>query len=113
MAVYTKIITASAVITIATSTTVSAAVDLGANTITGIQMPAAFTGTALTFQVSSDGSTYVPLYDASSTQYSMPVGPSRGYSIDPAVFAGWPYVKVVSGTTEVANRTITLLVRPV
>jgi hypothetical protein len=99
--------------TIANGATVSGAVDLGAATVTGIQMPAAFTGTTLTFQVSADGSTYVPLYDSSGTLQSMTVAVSCGYSLNPTVFAGWPYLKVVSGSAQVGSVAITLLTRPV
>lgn len=99
--------------TIANSATVSNAVTLDAATITGIVMPAAFTGTTLTFQVSADGSTYVALYDSTGTLESMTVAVSCGYSLNPAVFAGWPYMKVVSGSTEGGSRAITLVTRPV
>jgi hypothetical protein len=76
-------------------------------------MPAAFTGTTLTFQVSADGSTYVPLYDSSGTLQSMTVAVSCGYSLNPTVFAGWPYLKVVSGSAQGRIAAITLLTRPV
>lgn len=105
--------TTTAVITIANSTTISAAVSLIGVSILGIVTPAALTGTAITFQVSADGSTYVPLYDSTNTQVSVTVAASRGYYLDPAIFAAWRYAKVVSGSAEAADRTFTLLVRPV
>lgn len=99
--------------TIASSGTTSGVVTLGSATITGIVLPAAFTGTTLTFQVSADGSTYVALYDSTDTLETMTVTQGHGYSVNPTVFAGWPYMKVVSGSTEGSSRTITLVTRPV
>jgi hypothetical protein len=99
--------------TIASGASTSGAIALGAGTITGIVLPAAFTGTALSFQVSADGSTYVALYDSTNTLESMTVAQGRGYSVNPAVFAGWPYMKVVSGSTEAGSRDLILVTRPV
>jgi hypothetical protein len=64
------------------------------------------------FEVSADGSTYVPMYDKSGSQYSVTVSTSRGILLPPADFAGWPYIKVVSGSTEGSDRIITVLTRP-
>jgi hypothetical protein len=99
--------------TIASAATTSGAITLGANTITGMVLPAAFTGTALSFQVSADGATYVALYDSTNTLETMTVAQGRGYSVNPTVFAGWPYMKIISGSTEAASRAITLVTRPV
>lgn len=99
--------------TIADVGTVSDAVPLLNGTITGIVMPAAFTGTALSFQVSADGVTYTALYDASNALEGIIVTQGRAYSVNPTVFAGWPYAKVVSNATEGGSRAVTLVVRPV
>jgi hypothetical protein len=40
------------------------------------------------------------------------VSTSRGILLPPADFAGWPYIKVVSGSTEGSDRIITVLTRP-
>jgi hypothetical protein len=42
-------------------------------------------------------------------QYSVTVGTSRYVALDPAVFAGVKWVKVVSGSSEAAERTITIV----
>lgn len=95
----------SAVITI--STTKSAAINCGGMSLVGFIMPAAFTGTAITFEVSNAlAGTYVPLYDSSNNPVSMTVAVSRAYSVNPALFVGWQYLKLVSGSTELAGRTI-------
>lgn len=89
-------------------TTSSAATLYGRGNLVALETPSALTGTSFTFQASTDGSTYVPVYNE-GTQYSVTVGTSRFVSLDPAVFAGVKYVKVVSGSTEAAGRTITLV----
>lgn len=99
---------------IANGATTSGAVSLEGVTILGIIMPATFTGTALTFQVcDTSGGTYVALYDSTNAAVSVTVGTSRAYYLDPAIFAAWRFVKVVSGSTEGGARSITLLTRPV
>lgn len=101
------ILTSSAVI--ASSGTVSSAVDLGDMTLTGLIVPI-MTGTALTFQVSIDGTNYYVLHDYSKAAFTVTVdGTARAFYLLPTTFAGWRYVKVVSGSTEGAERTITLI----
>lgn len=101
------ILTASAVI--ASSGTVSGAVDLGDMTLTGLIVPT-MTGTALTFQVSIDGTNFYVLHDYAKAAYTVTVdGTARAFYLLPATFAGWRFVKVVSGSAEGAERTITLI----
>lgn len=100
--------------TIAAGQTVSDVIDLGrANALVGIQMPGTFVGTSLTFQASADGSTYVALYDRDGQAVSVVVSTSRYIYLDPAIFAGVPYLKVVSGATETGGAALSLVVRPV
>ncbi len=100
-------------VTIANAGQTSGALDVREATILGLITPAALTGTALTFNVSMDSGTFVPLYDSTGTLVSLTVGTSRGFALDPSTFLPWRYVQVVSGTAEGAARTITLIVRPV
>lgn len=99
------------VASIASGGTTSQAIGLPGLTLLGIQTPAALTGTALTFQVSHDGNTWVPLYDDAATpaEISLTVTTSRAYSLDPSKFAAWEWIKVVSGSAEAAARQIYLL----
>jgi hypothetical protein len=100
------------VITIAVSTTVSAAVDLLGFTLVGLILPAAFTGTAITFQVSDSlAGTYVPLRDATGAAVSVTVAQGTAAVLDPTTFAGWRFVKLVSGSAEAADRTVKLALR--
>jgi hypothetical protein len=113
MAVYTKLETKTATITIATSTTISAVVELGASALLGIEMPAAFTGTTLAIHGCSTSTGTFSVLTLANFTNPISVAADGRYSIDPALTAGWPYIKLVSGTAEVANRSISLLCRPV
>jgi hypothetical protein len=96
--------------TIANSQTVSDSVDTGPCELVGAEFPSTLTGASVTFQVSEDNTTFVPLY-WEGTEVQFTVAASRGLSWDPAKFAGWRYVKIVSGSAEGAERTITPLWR--
>lgn len=75
---------------------------------TGIVVPAAFTGTALTFEVSADGVTYQPLYGTDGNAVSLTVAQGRSYPLPDAVLP-WPYFKVKSGSAEAAARTLVVV----
>jgi hypothetical protein len=97
-------------VTIAASGTVSGATfDLSDFSIVGVVTPSALTGTALTFQVSVDGSTFVLLQQASGAYSLASVAASRAIAVDPDMFRAWRYAKVVSGSAEAAERVITLV----
>lgn len=49
----------------------SPAVDLGEESLAAIQMPAAWTAAALTFQVSADGVTYQSMYDSGNAEVTI------------------------------------------
>lgn len=84
----------------------STAIDSRRGVAYGLQMPAAFTGTTITFQVSIDGSTFQALYDATgATQVSMAVAASRSYDL-PAELTAWAMFKIVSGSAEAADRAL-------
>jgi hypothetical protein len=97
-------------VTIANGATTSTALTVRTNSkLLAFETPSAFTGTAVTFEASSDsGTTYKPVYDG-TTQYSINVGTSRHVAINPTVFEGVRVVRVISGSTEAAARTITLI----
>jgi hypothetical protein len=102
--------------TIAASGTTSGAVDTKGYQITGIEIPSAMTGTALTFTVlSGDGSAYVPLYDKTNTAYSVliPTNRAQKVTLPPADFCDIDSIKAVSNGTESVARTLYLWVRPV
>ena len=107
-------------VAIAAGQSLSAACPLGALTLVGISMPAAWTAAALTFQVSPDGgTTWQELYDgagnaititAAAGQFVIPLA-------DPSYFwRGINMIKVRSGTAavpvnQVAAAAINLVTR--
>ena len=94
---------------IASGQTASAVVQLKGYSLVGVQLPAAFTGTTLTFQVSSDGVTFVALKSTTSgTALSYTVAQGTYAAIDPVAFYGVNYLKIVSGSSEGANRVLAI-----
>lgn len=93
-------------VVIASSGTVSTAIQTVGFAFGSITLPAAFTGTALTFQTSSDDSTYVAAYDDEGTQITIgTVAASRRFRLPNKLFPA-NYIKIVSGSSEGAERTI-------
>ena len=92
-------------VTIASAGTVSGAVQADEFAAFGLMMPAAFTGTTLTFQVSGDGTTYQALYDRYNVAVSMTVAVNRHYDL-PTELASWHSFKLVSGSAEGAARSL-------
>ena len=83
-----------------------------------IQLPAAFTGTTVTFTGSTldEGNsgnpftTYGAIYN-SAGQISYAVAANRVVALNPADFAGVRSLKIVSGSNEGADRLIAILYR--
>jgi hypothetical protein len=110
-------------VAIANGASLSGTIDLsaGERQLTGIQMPAAWTAASLTFAVSHDGVTFVPLYwDGAEYAIAAAGGAaaSLGVSLEPSAFAGWPFVRIRSGTAaaavnQAAERTLAVLTRAV
>jgi hypothetical protein len=120
----------STAVKIPINTALSNALDLSKSdgqTVVGLVTPAAWTAADIAFKVSVDGVTYVPLYDARTpgtatevtiASASVPTSAARGFALDPSVFAGYNYLKVVSGTNasgvnQGAERTLYLQTRRV
>lgn len=95
-------------VTIASSGTTSTGLTLQGTVPLAVQTPAALTGTTFTFQASVDGSTWYDLYNG-STSYSVTVAASRYISLNPDVFEGVKYIRIVSGSAEGASRTIYII----
>jgi hypothetical protein len=104
--------------TIASGQSLSAAIDLAADRLHRIALPAAWTAASLTFQVSS-GAGFNDLYTADG-EYTLPasaVAAGRSIVIDPAVFYGVRHLKVRSGTSaapvaQAADRSMSLVTVP-
>jgi hypothetical protein len=93
-------------VTIASGGTVSQTFTVqGGGTVLAVLTPTAFTGTSLKFQASTDGNNFFALYNG-ATEYSVTVADSRYVALDTEVMAGVRFLKVVSGSSEAAARTI-------
>ncbi len=95
-------------VVIANTAQESEAINCGGMTLVGIMLPAAFTGTALTFEVSSTlAGTYVALKSTTSgTALSYTVAQGTYCAIDPKDFHGVQFLKIKSGSAEGAARTL-------
>jgi hypothetical protein len=109
-------------VTIANNESLSSAAWIWRNnhlgTVAAIVMPADWTAADLTFQASVDNSTYWNVYDADDAEVTVQAAEDRHIILDPADFAGCPYLKVRSGTSgaavnQGAARTIQLVLREV
>lgn len=99
---------------IASGQTTSGAIDLVGTALVGLFMPSAFTGTAVTFTAAATlTGTYLAVTDSTGAAVSATVAASKYVALSPTTFAGLRYVKLVSGSSEGADRTITLATRPV
>lgn len=96
--------------TIANGQTTSSAMYLGDQVPIVLRMPAAFTGTSVTFEGSPDGVTFQEI-DVGGTAYTETVAQGKDTVLDPTGFSGYRYVKVISGSAEGGARTVTLLTR--
>ena len=103
-------------IDISDSTTVSDAIQFEDGVYpVGIFHPILTTSVALVFQVSSDGITYVDMFDAAGVPVTVVVAPAAaGYTIlSPAVFAGVKWMKIEVADAQAADRVFKIAVRGV
>jgi len=95
--------------TIASGQQVSSKINLGGFSLVGIILPAAFTGTSLTFLASVDNTNFFPIYTTTSgTQLSYTVAQGHYVAINPQDFYGVQYLEIQSGSSEAATRTLIL-----
>jgi hypothetical protein len=93
--------------TIASGETDSSALQIGAFTQCGIKLPAAFTGTSLSFLVSADGSEFAPFYDNANALVSIAVTQGRAYALPINIFP-FTWLKIKSNASEGGDRVIEL-----
>lgn len=96
-------------ITILNTATASSVVECAGLTFCGVKFPAAFTGTTITFQMCDTiGGTYVPVHNAAGTAISYTIAANRYSAIDPKDFYGINFLKIISGSAQAADRTLTV-----
>ena len=90
------------------------ALDMRGKTLVGLIMPSVLTSTAINFSASETASgTFTDIYDTSGNKLSVTVAASRYILIDPSDFTGVRFLKIVMGSSEGADRTITAVMRSV
>lgn len=76
--------------------------------------PASLTGTSFTFQGSIDGgTTFTTMKYSFGTSVSYTVAANGLYILEPADFVGVDAIKIVSGSSEAADRTIKIKAMPI
>jgi len=97
--------------TIANGATESNVIDLGQATLCGIYVPD-ITGTSLSFKASNTATgTFAPIKDGAGSLVSKTVADNDYIYLDPVIFAGVRFLKIVSGSTELAAREFLLAAR--
>ena len=93
-------------VTIASAGTTSTSLTMSRGRVpVAVLTPSALSGTSFTFQASVDGTNFYDLYNGSSA-YSVTVAASRYIALNPDVFQGVQYIRIVSGSSEAGSRTI-------
>lgn len=102
--------------TILSGQSLSSAIKLNGGFVEGIYMPASWTAATLSFAVSEDDSTYVPLTDALGVEMALTVAGATAIMLPLSSLRGWNYLKLRSGTSAAAvnqgaDRAFTLITR--
>lgn len=98
-------------VTISSGSTTSGAFATEGLGVVALIMPSAFTGTTMSFTGSNDGATYNALYNTSGTALSITVAAGRNILFSPGDLVGIRFIKLVSGSTEGADRSIRVITR--
>lgn len=97
---------------VADGQTTSGEVNLQGSTLCGVFLPSGMEGTSLAFTVSDQpGGTFLALTDAGDA-VSYTVAASRYVALNPSLFAGVRYLKLVVGS-QTGAVTVVLATRPV
>jgi len=99
--------------TIANGATTSDTIDLEGQTLCGLSMPSALTGTALTFVIDNGSGVFNTIADGFGSDISKTVAASKYIGLSPTDFAGVDKLKLVSGSAEAAERSIVVHLRDI
>lgn len=94
---------------IAINTTTSNALHVIGKSLVALIIPAAITGTIISFQSSYDGVIFNDAYNSSGNKLEVTVAANRHIHLTPADFYGAKFVKLVSNQTELAARSIDVI----
>ncbi len=103
-----------ATVAIALSGTTSAEIDLSDFDLVGLITPATFDGTTITFTgATTSGGTFYPVAasNAASTAYTVTTTASVLTPINPDIFAGIRYIKIVCGSSQATTGTDLIILK--
>lgn len=92
-------------VSISSAATDSTAIDISTTIAGGFIIPAAFTGTSVSYKASYTTTGHQPLYDQYGSQVTTPVAVNRAFPF-PAEAAGFASLIIVSSASESGARTI-------
>ena len=98
-------------IDVSANNTTSSAAQCDGLLLSGILFPAAMTGTAVTFDFSFNGTTWYDVVETDGTEVSYTVSAGNVVRVDPSgwAFASPGFLRISSGSSEAADRTINLI----
>lgn len=98
-------------VTIADSADTSDALDIGSHTLCGVQVPAGMDSSSLSFLVSLDGVTFVPLrlYSGDDIMITLPDTDAAIYTLSPQDTSPARFIKVVGDSNESPAKDITII----
>jgi len=97
-------------IDISDNVTTGSAIDVRGKDLLLLEMPAAFTGTVMTFLASTtSGGTFTALESDTGAAVSITVAAAKSIELDKAEFEGVQFLKPVSGSTEIADRDLVFI----
>ena len=100
-------------IDVSDNATISSGVNTDGMLLTGLVFPAAMTGTEVTFDFSIDGTNWYDVVETDGTAVTYTVTAGDAVRVDPSgwAFASSGFLRVTSGSTETADRSIKLIFR--
>lgn len=98
-------------VSIASGGNTSSAANSSGGVLAGFYIPSTFTGSSVTFTASRDGANYYPVRDRTGTSISVTVntGTPSFYSLNGVLPFAAEFIRVVSASSEAADRTIDLV----
>ena len=110
---FSKSIAKNAFIDVSGDANNSAGVNTDGMLLAGIIFPAAMTGSTITFDFATDNSTWVDVVETDGTEVQYTVSAGNVVRVDPSgwAFASSGFIRVTSGSSEAADRNITLIFR--
>ena len=100
-------------IDVSDNATISSGVNTDGMLLTGLVFPAAMTGTEVTFDFSIDGTNWYDVVETDGTAVTYTVTAGDAVRVDPSgwAFASSGFIRVTSGSTKTADRSIKLIFR--